>query len=77
MQAQRINITLPTTLINHLDTTIPQGKRSKFIADAVSEKLGKKRDVKKELIKSLEANYEFYKREAKIWEVTEVEGWPA
>ena len=49
---------------------IPAGKRSEFIAKAVSEKLGKKRNLQKELIKSLKANYELYKKEAKEWEVT-------
>ena len=76
MQTQRINISLPCDIIKHLNQTISKGKRSRFIARAVSEKLAKKRDIQKELKKSLTANYEFYKKVAKDWEVTEVEGWP-
>lgn len=70
MKSQRINITLPYELIRDIQMNIPQGKRSEFIAKAVSEKLGKKRDIKKELIKSLKANYKLYKEEAKTWEST-------
>lgn len=76
MNTQRINITLPANLIKQINMHIPQGKRSKFIADAVSQKLGKKKSKEKELIKSLKANYEFDKQVAKDWEVTELEGWP-
>lgn len=61
MQTQRLNITLPTGLLKQLQSEIPQGKRSKFIAKAVSEKLTKKRSVHKELRKSLQMNREFYK----------------
>lgn len=75
MKSQRINITLPYDLIRDMQMNIPQGKRSEFIAKAVSEKLGKKRDIKKELIKSLKANYEFDKEVAKEWGNTFSE-WP-
>lgn len=76
MQTQRINISLPINIIKQLQLTVPFGKRSRFITNALSEKLAKKRDIEKELRKSLRANYEFYKKVAKEWEVTEVEGWP-
>lgn len=76
MNSQRINITLPYDLLQQLDTTVPLGKRSTFIAKAVSEKLEKKRNLMKEIEKSLKANYEFDKKIAKEWEVTELEGWP-
>lgn len=55
---------------------IPQGKRSKFIAQAVSEKLGKKRNIEKELRASLKANYKLDKKFMEDWAITEVEGWP-
>lgn len=61
MLAQRINITLPYELARDLRRTIPAKKRSKFIADAVREKLPK-RNLKQEWIKSLKANREFYKK---------------
>ena len=76
MQAQRINISLPYEVIKQLNGVIPQGKRSRFIAKAVSEKLAKKRNIDKELTKSLKTNHEFYKKVAKDWEATETEGWP-
>lgn len=65
---QRINITLPDELTRDLRKAIPERKRSKFIAEAVSEKLTqnkKNRSLKKELIKNLEANRGYYERVAK------------
>ena len=47
MQTQRINISLPYDIIKHLNQTISKGKRSRFIAKAVSEKLAKKRDIQR------------------------------
>jgi len=76
MQTQRINISLPYNILKHLNQAVSKGKRSRFIASAVSEKLTEKRDVEKELSKSLKANYNFYKTVAKEWNITEVEGWP-
>ena len=79
MQAQRLNITLPYELARDLRRTIPAKKRSGFIAEAVSERLGQKKklkNIKKEWIKSLKANREYYRKVAKEWEATEVEGWP-
>lgn len=75
MQAQRLNITLPYELARDFKRAIPAKKRSKFFADAIREKLPK-RNLKKELIKSLKANREFYKQVAEEWKATEVEGWP-
>lgn len=76
MQTQRINISLPYDILKHLDQAVSKGKRSRFIANAVSEKLTQKRDVEKELSKSLKANYIFYKTVAKEWSAIELEGWP-
>ncbi len=76
---QRINITLPDDLTKDFRKEIPARSRSKFIAEAVEEKLiqKKKKSIsKKELIKNLKANYDYYKKVAKEWEATEVEGWP-
>ena len=76
MQTQRINISLPYEIIKHLNQSISKGKRSRFIAKAVSEKLAKKRNIQKELKKSLMANRKFDEAVMKDWSVTEVEGWP-
>lgn len=65
MQVQRINITLPTVILKALQADIPAGKRSKFIANALSEKLRKRATAQKELARSLKANAEFYRKESK------------
>ncbi len=65
MNVQRTNITLPQDILSQLQASIPQGERSKFIATAISEKLGKGKDVKKAFVESLKANAAFYKNEAR------------
>ncbi len=76
MNVQRTNITLPQTVLKQLQTHVPQGKRSMFIAEAITEKLGKKKSREEALQESLKANGAFYKKEAKVWKVTETENWP-
>lgn len=76
MQTQRINITLPNDLARDLRRTIPARSRSRFISEALKEKLAKKRNFKKEWIESLKANYQFDKKVMEEWSATEVEGWP-
>ena len=77
MLAQRLNITLSDDLVRVLRRTVPNGKRSQFIATAVEEKIKKKKkDFNKEWAKSLRANREYYEKVADEWEATEVEGWP-
>ncbi len=74
MQTQRINITLPNDLARDLRTVIPNRQRSKFIAGAVKEKLSKKKNFKKEWIKSLKANRKFYEKVSKEWDSTVADG---
>lgn len=74
MQTQRINITLPISLIRRLRTFLPKRSRSKFIAEAVEESLKKKKNLKEEWIKSLKANYELDRKISKEWEVTLFDG---
>ena len=62
---QRINIILPDELAKDLRRTIPTRKRSKFIAEALKEKLIKKQNFKKAWIKHLEVNKEFNEKIAK------------
>ena len=76
MHVQRINITLPISILKQLREDVPEGKRSKFIASALSSKLSKKKSAEEALEKSLKANAEFYKQEAEVWRVTETENWP-
>lgn len=76
---RRINITLPKAILKQLQREVPKGTRSRFIAKAVSEKLAKKQHGKLSLEESLRANYAFYKKEGKIWDVTVADGldqWP-
>lgn len=61
MHTQRINISLPNTILRQLQTSIPQGKRSKFIATAISERL-KKSNLKQQLRKSARAQREIAKQ---------------
>ena len=61
MQTQRINITLPSDLARDLRKTVPNGSRSKFIAAALEEKLKRKKNLKKDLIKSLKLNSKIYR----------------
>lgn len=65
MNTQRINITLPADLIRDLRRIVPEGKRSRFLADALEEKIIKRKNLKKDLAKSLRANYEYYKKVGK------------
>lgn len=76
MQTQRLNITLPTGLAVDFRRSVPNRLRSKFIAQALKEKLASKKNLKKEWIKRLKANQKFYKKVAEEWRVTELEGWP-
>ncbi len=54
MQAQRLNITLPYELARDFKRAIPVSKRSRFIAEAVKERLPRK-NLNQEWIKSLKA----------------------
>lgn len=76
MNIQRTNITLPQSVLDQLQMAVPSGKRSKFIAEAITEKLGKKRNLKAELRKSLKANYPLDKEFMEDWAAIEVENWP-
>ncbi len=76
MQVQRINITLPITILKALQADVPAGKRSKFIANALSSKLGKKKNLEAALERSLKANYNLDKKLRDDWAITETEGWP-
>lgn len=62
MNIQRINITLPSDLLRDFRRIIPEGERSKFIAETIAEKLKKKKGLKKALLKSLKANREYYEK---------------
>ncbi len=62
---QRINITLPEDLAKEFRKNIPDRSRSKFIAEALKDRLNKKRNLKKVWVKALRANREYYSKIAK------------
>lgn len=74
MNTQRINITLPTSLIQDMRNQLPKRGRSGFIAGAVREKLDKKTNLKKNLIRSLKANRELDEQVMREWDVTVADG---
>lgn len=76
MQTQRINITIPYSILKIIQESVPSGKRSKFIAEAVLERLGKTKSISQQLKKSLKENKEFYNQVGRDWKVTEFETWP-
>lgn len=53
MQSQRINISLPADLARDFRRSIPERSRSKYIAGVLREKLIRRKNLKKEFIKSL------------------------
>lgn len=55
MQTQRLNITLPIGLARDLRKAIPARSRSGFIAQALEDRLKRKKNLKNELVKSLKA----------------------
>lgn len=75
MNTQRINITLPYSTIKELQMNVAAGKRSRFIAQAISEQL-QKRNLKKQLQKGLKENLAFYQEAYKDWKAIEIEKWP-
>lgn len=55
MQSQRINITLPEDLAGDLRRLVPLRSRSRFIAEIIKEKLRSRKNLKSDLIRSLES----------------------
>ena len=76
MSAKRINISLPTEILEKLKTQIPEGKRSQFIAKTLEEKLKAKLALKESIIRDLKENRHIYEQAAKDWSVLDTEGWP-
>lgn len=72
MQTQRLNITLPNALARELRGTISIRSRSKFIAAAIEEKLLKK-DLKKQLRQSAQAQKEIIERMQEDFKVADEE----
>lgn len=74
MQFQRLNITLPYELARDLKRAIPDKKRSRFIAEAVKERLTKT-DFKKQLKKSAQAQAKIIKGIQEDFKYADAEIW--
>ena len=77
METVRMNITLPSSLAKELKQITAQRKRSKFISDAIAQKI--KQLKKQELEKLLVEGYQATKKEGlkltKEFEQLDIEGW--
>ena len=71
----RLNITLPKELVNAMNRMTEPRKRSRFIADAVRQKI----ELKEEMEKLLEQDYRAAAKESlaltKEFESADLEGW--
>lgn len=76
MSVQRINIALSSDLARDFRRSIPAGSRSKYISELLKKDMKRKKTLKRDLIKSLKVNAEFYKKEYEPWKAIEVENWP-
>ncbi|MBI2330310.1 hypothetical protein HYU94_02890 [Candidatus Daviesbacteria bacterium] len=72
MQTQRINITLPNELALDFRRSVPVRSRSKFIASAIEERLGKK-DIKSLLRKSARGQREIINQIQKDFQYSDEE----
>ena len=76
MSTKRVNISLPVETLEKLKASIPEGKRSRFINEALEEKLEEKASLRESIIRDLKENKWIDEQLMKEWSSTEVEGWP-
>ena len=76
MNTKRVNISLPTTTLAKLRSSVPQGKRSQFIAETLEKKLEEKINLKESIIKDLKENRWIHEKVMKDWSSLETENWP-
>lgn len=72
---KRINISLPTSTIEKLEAAIPQGKRSRFVAESLEKNLQGKTSLKESIIRDLKENRHIHEDAMKEWKGTETP-WP-
>ena len=72
---KRINISLPTATLEKLRASIPEGKRSQFIAETLEKKLEDKISLKESIIRDLKENRWIHEEAMKEWAGTETP-WP-
>lgn len=76
MSTKRVNISLPSQTLEKLKSTVPEGKRSGFINNALEEKLDQSIGLRESIIKDLKENKWIHEQVMKDWSSLEVEGWP-
>lgn len=67
---------MPVETLEKLKASIPEGKRSRFINEALEEKLEEKANLRESIIRDLKENKWIDEQVMKEWSSTEVEGWP-
>jgi len=67
---------LPVETLEKLKASIPEGKRSRFINEALEEKLEEKASLRESIIRDLKENKWIDEQVMKEWSSLEVEGWP-
>ncbi len=77
METVRMNITLPSSLAKELKQITAQRKRSKFISDAIAQKIKqiKEQQLEKLLIEGYQATREEGLKLTKEFEQLDIEGW--
>lgn len=73
---KRVNISLPTTILEKLKTEIPEGKRSKFIAESLEKNLLKRISLKESITRDLKENRWIHESTMKDWSNLETTNWP-
>lgn len=73
---KRINISLPTTTLEKLRASVPEGKRSQFITETLEQKLKGKINLKESITKDLKENLWIHEQTMKDWSKLETENWP-
>jgi metal-responsive CopG/Arc/MetJ family transcriptional regulator len=77
METVRMNITLPSSLAKELKQIAGARKRSKFISDAIAQKIKrlKKQELEKLLVEGYQATREEGLKLTKEFEQLDIEGW--
>ena len=77
METVRMNITLPSSLVKELKQITGPRKRSRFISDAIAQKIKqlKEQQLEKLLVEGYQATKEEGLKLTKEFELLDIEGW--
>jgi len=76
MKTKRVNFSLPAVTLERLKASIPQGKRSRYIAEVLDKQLKEKKSLEESIIRDLRENRHVYEETRKDWSALDTEGWP-